>query len=80
MVLTYCPNLSFRSTPNCLMVPLNAFDCEGSIPSHFVVLHRMVKYFQMANNWKIGVIFHLECNDINFHDIHTLCYEINEGK
>ncbi len=40
----------------------------------------MVKYFQMTNNWKIGVIFHLECNGINFHDIHTLCYEINEGK
>lgn len=41
----------------------------------------MVKYFQMTNNWKIGVIFHLECNGINFHDIHALlCFEINAGK
>ncbi len=80
VVFTYCPNLSFHPAPNCLMVPLIAFDCEGSISFHFVVLQRMVKYFQMTNNWKIGVIFHLECNGINFHDIHTLCYEINEGK
>lgn len=50
------------------------------IPFHFVVLQRMVKYFQMTNNWKIGDIFHLECNGINFNDIHALCYEINEGK
>lgn len=34
----------------------------------------------MTNNWKIGVIFLLECNGINFHDIHALCYEINAGK
>lgn len=62
------------------MVPRIAFHCKGSIPFHFVVLQRMVKYFQMTNNWKIAVIFLLECNGINFHDIHALCYEINAGK
>jgi len=62
------------------MVPHIAFHWKGSISFHFVVLQRMVKYFQMTNNWKIGVIFHLECNGINFPDIHALCYEINAGK